>query len=233
MRRSSLAVPFALVALLVGGILASAGPASATIATTMTPVVVADAHNPVAGQPYGLLVSLMTASGQQPVVNVTVELWVKRVGQSAYSEVASTHSDSSGLAQPVTTVTRNSYVYAVFRGNDSYGPSQTAELYIPVSTSGTMNVDDKTLRVGQRLVVTGKTRPGKPGRRVALYVGYIPSPSSPGTPTRIARAYVRADGTYRITKRFQRAGSKRLFVRLPGGDGNVPGYTRYRRVRVG
>jgi hypothetical protein len=237
MRRPSLTAPLAAVTLLVGGLFlpgpSVAIPPPATTPTTMTPMVVADAPFPVAGEPYGFLVSLRTTSGQQPVVNVPVELWARRAGQTGYTRVAGTHTDADGVAAPTTTLTRNTYLYAVFNGDGSYGPSQTDPVLTYVSTSGTMRVNDKTLRIGQRLVVTGRTHPGKPGRRVALYLGYIPSPASPYRPTRIARAYVRADGSYRITKRFHRAGRKRLFVQLPGGDGNVYGFTRYRRVTVG
>jgi hypothetical protein len=234
-------VLFVALTLLLGGALLPANPAAALLPTptptptTMTHVVIADAPPPVAGQPYGFTVVLRTTSDQQPVVNATVRLWARRPGQSTYSQVAQTHTDTSGVAQPVTTLSRNTYLYAEFPGDYSgtYGPSHTDPVLTYVSTAGTMGVDDKTLRLGQRLVVTGRTRPAKPGRRVALFLGYIPSPTSPHRPTRLARAYVRADGTYRITTRFHSTGRKRLFVRLPGGDGNVTGYTRYQRVRVG
>jgi hypothetical protein len=240
MRRPSLTVPIVALTLLLGLTLLPANPAAALLGptptpTTMTQVVIADAPPPVAGQPYGFTVILRTTSDQQPVPNATVRLWARRPGQSTYSQVAQTHTDASGVAEPVTTLSRNTYLYAEFPGDYSgtYAPSHTDPVLTYVSTAGTMRVNDKTLRLGQRLVVTGRTRPAKPGRRVALYVGRIPSPTSPHRPTRIARAYVRADGTYRITERFHSAGRKRLFVKLPGGDGNVTGYTRYQRVRVG
>jgi hypothetical protein len=236
MRRPSLAVPIAVLAVLASGLLlpgpSAAFPSSPT-PTTMVATVIADAPPPTAGDLYGPLVTIRTTSGQQPVPNVRVELWVRRAGQSSYARVAVTHTDANGTAQPVTTLTRNSYLYAAFPGDDFYGPSRIDPVFTPVSTSGTMRVNDRTLRVGQRLVVTGRTSPRKPGRRVTLYLGYVPFPTSPTRPTRIARAYVRADGTYRITKRFHSTGRKRLFVGLPGGDGNVYGYTRYRRVTVG
>jgi hypothetical protein len=235
MRRPSLSVPCAVLGLVLGGLLLPATSAAipcVVTSTSMTRVVVADARFPVAGQPYFFVASLRTDS-DQPVPNATVELWAKRVGQSGYTKVAQTHSDPDGVASPVTTLTRNTSLYARFPGDSCYSASQTDAVLTYVSTAGTMRVNDRTLRIGQRLVVTGKTYPIKPGLRVTLYRGTVPFPNSPTRPTRLARAYVRADGTFRITKRFHSAGRKRLFVGLPGGSGNAYGYTRYRRVTVG
>jgi hypothetical protein len=232
MRRSLLAAPLLALAL-IGSTVATPATAADPAPTTLLPLLVADGPLPVAGKPSGYVVSLRTTTGDAPVFGADVDMWARQSGQTAYTKVATGHTDANGWTAMSATLTRNASVYWSFAGNASYAPSHTDTTTIPVSTSGTIRVNDHTLRIGQRLVVRGKTYPGKPGRKVRLYKGNVWVLFSPNRPKLLAKAYVRADGTYRIRVRFFHAGRKKLFVALPGGDGNVPGTTRYRRVRVG
>jgi hypothetical protein len=50
----------------------------------------------------------------------------------------------------------------------------------------------------------------------AARVGLVGRPDQVGVRDPSRRAYVRADGTDRITTRFHSTGGKRLFVGLPG-----------------
>lgn len=197
--------------------------------------IIADGPLPIAGHAYGEVLTLETATTHEPVADVSVEMWVRQVGDASYSKADVRQTAADGGAGPGAVLTKSAYVYWAFSGNATYGATQTDPMYVPVSTAGTIKVNDKTLRVGQRLVVRGTTYPVKPGRRVVLYLGTIPYPGTASLtkPKILARAYVRTDGTYRIKKRFHHKGKKKLYVQLPGGGGNVPGYTRYRRIRVG
>ena len=133
-------------------------------------------------------------------------------------------------------LTRSSVTRWVFTGDAQYGPSQTPDSFEAGATRVGARLSDRTRSAGQRLVVRGRTFPAKPGHAVSLWTGQIPTqgygpPQPPAT--WLARATVRADGSYRLVKRFRVPGKAKLFVRVSGGDGNVAGFSRYRWVQVG
>lgn len=178
----------------------------------------------------------MLQSDHKPVVGKTAQLWIRPAGQPDFTRAADAVTDGSGVVEASIVLTRSSVTRWVFTGDAQYGPSQTPDLVEAVASRVGARLSDRTPSVGQRLVVHGRTFPAKPGHTVSLWSGDKPQrafgpPSPPAT--WLARATVRADGSYRLVNRFRTPGKRQLFVRVSRGDGNLPGYSRYRWVQVG
>jgi hypothetical protein len=228
------------VAALVGVVLcvswAAVSPASAAdpAPTNFYSLLVLDGPPPVAGDKVWFSATL--SSGVDPVVGRTVQLWVRAAGQREFTAAASAVTGARGDVEASIVLTRNSVTRWVFAGDAQYGASQTSDLGQRVETRVGAKASARSLSVGQRLVVRGRTFPRKPGHTVSLWSGARPQrafgpPSPPAT--WLAKATVRADGSYRLVKRFGTPGKRRLFVRVSRGDGNLAGFSRYRWVQVG
>jgi hypothetical protein len=214
--------------------MASSGAASATAPapTELSWQISVDGPPPVAGTSVEFTAHLTSGGG--PVSGEPAQLWVRPVGQSAFTLVAERTTDADGTVHGATLLARNSYTRWTFRGDSTYAASQSADMFQRVATRVGARVNDRSLAIGQRLVVRGRTFPAKPGHAVTLWFGSEPVPLLAGPrPKLLARAAVRADGSYRLATRFSTPGKRRLFVRVSGGGGNVTGYSHYRYARVG
>jgi hypothetical protein len=123
-----------------------------------------------------------------------------------------------------------------FGGSGEYGPSTSEPFVWRVRPRVYLTLNDNTLRVGQRLVVRGRTHPLRPGHVVRLWAGSAPR-TAPSTvpsvkPVLLARAVVGADGRYRLVRAFAKRGPRILFVTVSAGNGTLQGWSAERVVRV-
>jgi hypothetical protein len=238
MRRPVLAVVLAVIAMLCGPVAvpSSSAVAASPVPTTFVRSFIADLPPPISGIPYGYQALLVDSGDNSAVPGRRVELWAEQAGQAAFTKVAEGVTSQTGFASVSAALTKNAQTYWAFAGDATYAPSRSDVSPISVATTGTMHAHRRTARTGQRIVVSGTTSPTKVKRRVSLWLGTIPAQWSPviqfPRPVRLARGYTRADGTFRLVKGFSNTGRKKLFVRLPGGDGNIHGYVGYVRVRI-
>lgn len=229
--RSTLAV---LLALIFAGLVAS--PAEAEPAPTeIASLIIVDGPFTVAGSPLTVRADLVSAG--QPVAGVPVRLMIKPYGATTFRKYTTTATDQNGSASVTFRRWRNTRIKWEFGGTEEYGPSVSQPYTEYISTRVGIRVSDRTPRVEQRVVVTGITSPIKPGHVIRLYRGFtargawMPPPENP--PVLLDSALVRSDGSYRLVTRFHRAGTRRVFVEVAPGHGNVTGWSPYRWVTVG
>jgi hypothetical protein len=142
-------------------------------------------------------------------------------------------TDAGGYAAATVSLRYSTQIRWDFAGDADYLPSTMGPYLQEIDPRVSARVSDHNLLRGQRLVVTGRSFPAKPGRRVTLWSGSIPDAfTSPPAPTRLASGYVRADGSYRLTRVFRHPGPRRLFVKVEGGFRNGDGFSNYARIRV-
>lgn len=170
-------------------------------------------------------------AGSTPVAGAPVTLAVRPYGATAFAKAADATTDSDGYVSAKVRLTRSSTLRWVYSGNAEYTDASTAF----VSTVGSVvkaSVRDATLARKQRVVVVGRTAPLKPGTAVSLWSGSVPCFCVDATQKRIAVGRIAKNGTFRLTVRFSRPGSKQLFVKVGAGGGTTTGYSKYLRVRV-
>jgi hypothetical protein len=211
----------------VGIVPAQAAPA----ATEIQYAIVLDGMPPVAGQAVDF--DAVLVSGQAPVPGATLTLTARTFGETKFEPVASALTDAYGRAQVHVRFWRSTVIQWRYAGDGAHDPATAGAFTEQVAPQVSARAVDRTLRTGQRLVIRGRTVPAKPGQRVTLYRGAIPAPLvEQPAPVRLATAYVRADGTYRITRTFSGTGARQLFIGIARGGGNAPGYSNYVHIRV-
>jgi hypothetical protein len=230
-------VPIRWVLLAVALMVAPAAPAVARPAAAPTSIVIsfiADAPPAQVGDTPTERATISTTGGAG-FVGASVELQVQPYGASAFTTVATVTSGAGGaLAATLPPVLRNTAYRWHFAGDAGHDPTTSGVGFEPVSVRVRRHVSDRTPRVGQRVVVRGRTIPAKPGRAVSLwrgtrpYLGYGPATHH----VRLVKGHVRADGSYRLVVRFASAGHVRIYVKVRGGDGNVTGFSKYRWLSV-
>lgn len=222
---------------LVGTQAAVAEPATGTQAATTISygVIVSDGGPLVAGETSSYDATLTKSADGSAIAGMPVILEARPAGAASFAQVASAVTDVYGEVTASTKLIRTSELRWRFAGDDSYQPTVTAAFVQPIATRVGIRGSDLSLRIGQRLVVTGRTFPAKPGTRVTLWrgryeLGYVAGPEP--VHVRIAVGVVRADGSIRFVHRFAHTGTKRLYLRVAAGGGNIAGYSRYLVVRV-
>ena len=201
--------------------------------TRIALLIVMDGPLPVAGSEVAFTGSLM--SGTAGVPGRSGQLWVKPAGDAEFTLAATATTDSKGFVEAQVVLRRTSDVRWVFTGDAEYAASQSEDWTQVVRTRVGARLGDRSLSVGQRLVVRGATYPKQPGHTVSLWAGTAPLTiwDSGKDRVRLARAVVRADGSYRLVTRFERVGKRRLYVQVKSGGPTTTGFSPYRYVRVG
>jgi hypothetical protein len=229
-------VPIRWVLLVVALTVAPAAPAVARPAAAPTSIViavVADAPPARVGDTPTEHATISTGGGG--FVGASVELQARPYGAATFTTVATVTSGAGGaLAATLPPLLHNTSYRWHFSGDAGHDPTTSAVGVEPVSVRVKRHVSDRTPRVGQRVVVRGRTIPAKPGRAVSLwrgtkpFLGYGPATHH----VRLVKGHVRADGTYRLVVRFASEGRVRIYVKVRGGDGNVTGFSKYRWLSV-
>lgn len=190
------------------------------------PVVVDDLGSNVAGRPTQF--NAVAVDGGSPMSGVSLELWLQPAGSTRYLAGEVT-TGPDGSAAVSTTIDRNATVQWAL----SSDASVTSTPYVvQIAPALTRHANDRTLRRGQRLVVRGHTSPAKPGCAVELWRGELRPLVLGPKPVRLARSTVRADGSYRLTRRFHRHLRARIAVVIPACGDNGRGLSAYLGLRV-
>lgn len=209
-------------------------PALAIGEITMFEVVVVDAPTPRAGDL--IRVAAGVRSENAAVVGLPVTLQIKRYGQTAFEDLVTVPTDGDGNVEINLRPLRNVKTRWVFPGDENYAPYSTPARTWLIGSRATLAFSDREPAVGQVVVVTGRTKPAKPGHTVRVLHGRsshggfgpaYPKPELLGTTT------VKDNGRYRIRVRFTRAGRLPVFVTVSRGNGNTTGYSNTRSVVVG
>jgi hypothetical protein len=202
-------------------------------ATEIVVGVVADAPPTRAGATAPVFGAIQ--SGGTSLPGASVQLQMRASGSSSFTDVGTVVSDSQGRISGTTPVLlKNADFRWHFAGDGTHDAATSGTWTEYVSPRVRIRVSDRTPATGQRIVVRGRTNPNKAGNRVSLWRGTKPSLGFGPTThhVRLVKGRVHADGRYRLVVRFNTSGTRRLYVRVAGGGGNVAGFSAYRRVRV-
>ncbi|HET7690170.1 MAG TPA: hypothetical protein VFK41_07325 [Nocardioidaceae bacterium] len=209
-------------------------PAHAIGEITMVEVVVVDAPTPRAGDLINVAASVRSEGA--PVAGLPVTLQIKRYGEATFEDLITVPTDSEGNLELNLRPLRNIKTRWVFSGDENYAPYSTAARTWLIGSRASLAFSDRTPGVGQVVVVTGRTKPAKPGHTVRVLQGRsnhggfgpaYPRPELLGTTT------VKENGRYRIRVRFTKTGQQPVFVTVSRGNGNTTGYSNTRVVAVG
>ncbi|HSV39335.1 MAG TPA: hypothetical protein VLI04_11300 [Nocardioidaceae bacterium] len=189
-----------------------------------------------AGEPVDLSATLVLENTTTPVPAADVLLQVKPYGVDTFSTKAALQTDAQGHVGISVTSTKTYRYRFVFAGNLAFAASSTGPVVQKLGSFATIKISDRTPAVGQRVVVSGRTKPVKAGHTVWLYRGRSAHGAFTGPNGNkhvlLAKSVVGKDGRYRIPVRFEGDGRKRLFVDIAAGGGNLLGYSDYLRVTV-
>lgn len=216
---------------LVGAVLA-VPPAHAVVAESSFEfgIVVGEGPAPTPGRQLTYGATLVSGSNPIPGVPVTLAAWPR--GGTSFVPVGHGTTAADGTVSITVALRKTSVLRWEFGGTVDYEPSKSAGFTQEIGRRVPARVADSTVRGRQRVVVTGSALPLRPGLRVTLWRGTVPSMVVGTAPTRIAVGTIRSDGTFRLTARFAHPGAKKLYVRVAPGDGNAAGYSRYLRIQV-
>jgi hypothetical protein len=210
-------------------------PATSAVAAGNTEIlasIIADAPPAMAGSGVPVIGQVQSSAG---VAGLTVQLQVQ-VSTSSFTTVDSAVSNSQGSVFAETPALAHNTNFRWYFPGDGTHDAATSDTWTEyVSPRVRIRVSDRTPATGQRVVVRGRTNPNKAGNRVSLWRGTKPWLGFGPTThhVRLVKGRVHADGRYRLVVRFDTSGTRRLYVRVAGGGGNVAGFSAYRRVRVG
>ncbi|RNM16268.1 hypothetical protein EFL26_05790 [Nocardioides pocheonensis] len=198
--------------------------------TEVFPIVVDDLSGPVAGKPLVFAATLVDSGAPAP--GEVLSLWVQPSGSADFTEVGQATTNAAGTASLSTVLDRNAMVQWRFGGSSARAASSSTPYVVEIAPALTRRANDLTLRRGQRLVVRGRTSPAKPGCAVELWRGELRPLMVGPKPVRLARSTVRADGSYRLTRRFHRHLRARIAVVIPACGDNGRGLSAYLGLRV-
>lgn len=174
-----------------------------------------------------VLTSTWTHQGA-PLVGHTIELQVKESGQTDFTVEGSAVTDDAGVARVTATLTYHAQIRWRHLPNgpitESFSAIRTQNVKVRIGAL----LNDRSLRIGQNLVVTGRVLPAKPGRIVRL-VRY----NADGTVTPLASARLAADGRYRIVRSFAKKSAYTIAVQFPNTSRNLGNSTTWRHIRIG
>jgi hypothetical protein len=221
----------ALCLVVVASLAAPLPAASALAQSEFRIVVVDDLVAPVADQPITFDTMLLTTDNA-PISPASVSLEIRPYGTSVFTTAATTSTDASGHAAVTLRLSRTTAYRWTFSGDNDFTGTSSEPVVQSVAPRVTARAHDRTLRRGQRLVVRGRTFPVKAGCRVTLWRGELRPLILGPKPVRLARATVRADGSYRLVHRFHKKARMRVVVKVASCAGNSAGLSPHLRVRV-
>jgi hypothetical protein len=199
-------------------------------ATEVFPIVVDDLVPHVAGRATEFSATLIDADA--PVPDQVLSLWLQPSGSATFVEVGQATTDGNGMASVGAVLDRNAVVQWRYGGSPEHAASTSTTYVVQIAPALTLRANDRTLRRGQRLVVRGRTFPVKAGCRVELWRGELRPLVLGPKPVRLARSTVRADGTYRLERRFRHHVRARIAVLVPACGDNGQGLSSYLGIRV-
>jgi hypothetical protein len=171
-------------------------------------------------------------SGGTPVPNETLTLWLRPEGTADFVAAGQGLTDGSGRVTVWATLERNAVAHWTLEPSASYDAGPTPDFGVEIAPRVTARAHDRTLRRGQRLVVTGRTFPAKAGCPVALWKGQRRPLTVGPAPVRLARASVRPDGSYRLVRRFHKVATMHVSVTVSPCAGNGRGVSPAITIRV-
>jgi len=195
--------------------------------TQIYTMIVDDLSPRVAGRPTDFTAVL--ADGGVPVAGATMTLSLQGSGSPTIVQAT---TDEGGRATVWATLDHNAAVQWQFAGTPEHAASASTPYVVQIAPAVTMRVHDRTLHRGQRFVATGQTFPAKAGCPVTLWRGEVRPLHTGSAPVRLGATTVRADGSYRIARRFHRPGRLRVVVTIAGCAGNAWGFSPYVGIRV-
>lgn len=154
-------------------------------------------------------------SGGVAVDDVSLELWRRDYG-GTWVLAGTDETNAFGTASLQHTPRKKTSYQWRFNGNEDVGYTESAIVTVRVHAKLTLKIKDPSLRPGQRLVVTGRTVPAKPGVTIRLYRARIS-----GVTDLWFSGTVRSDGTYKLTRTVRQIGTWRLYTRIPAALGNL------------
>ncbi|HET7736732.1 MAG TPA: hypothetical protein VFK52_12195 [Nocardioidaceae bacterium] len=157
---------------------------------------------------------------------VPVHLEERAYGSSTFKRIATTTTGAKGVAAVDVKPMRAATYRWIVDHTTAYDGSRSGLFPVKVKTKVTSVVADSTVRVGQTIVLTGRTTPVKAGYAFQLYREYSPDGGLIKTGT------TRSDGTYRVTYVPRKAGKYVLAVSVAGGEGNIRSVSPMRTVTV-
>lgn len=225
MTRACRALIVVLVLWLVSPVLPATGAPSGT--AVVVPMVVDELVPQVAGRPAEFTATYLQDG--QPVPGEELTLLLAPAGSTSYVEAGRAVTDEHGVATVSSVLDRN----ATVQWQVSSEPTVTSTPYVvQIAPAVTREARDRTLRRGQRLVVRGRTFPVKAGCTIQLWRGELRPLMVGPRPVRLASSTVRADGSYRLVRRFHHRLRGRVVVVVPPCSDNGRGLSAYLRLRV-
>lgn len=157
-----------------------------------------------------------------------VDLEVKPFGSGEFTKLVTVNAPEEAsyqLAKTVRPLRQATYRWH-YLGTEIDDASYSSEIVVNVKTGLTAKVADATIKRGNNIVVSGKTKPGKPGMTVSLW-----RKTSTGA-SLLATTKVKSDGSYKISHQAGRTGTWKVYTTIPAGSGNLAGKSTVRSVSV-
>ncbi len=157
-----------------------------------------------------------------------VELEVKVFGSEVFTKVQTVQAlpgTSWSLQKQVKPMKQAVYRWH-YLGAIANDPAYSDEIVINVKTGLTAVLGDGTIKRGNNIVISGKTKPAKPGMTVSLW-----RKTSTGG-SLLATTTVKADGSYKIAHAANRTGTWKVYTTIPASPGNLAGTSVVKTVKV-
>ena len=143
-----------------------------------------------------------------PAVGTSVTLQARQPNGS-FSDVGSATTNSQGSASLVVRPTRTTTYRWSFAGTANVEPSVSSQVTVSVSPILTAKAKKTRLDRGGTLVVSGKVTPVLGGTTVTLW-------RNTGLgPVRLATTKVKANGSYRVSRKINEPGRYKVFTSIP------------------
>jgi hypothetical protein len=224
-----------LLGLALAGSVLVAGPAEAVPTPPAAPTfqigIVAD-EGPAPASGSRLTFDAALVSGETAVDGVEVTLTARPYGATAFTTIGHGTTAADGTVSVAARLATTARIRWVFAGDDEHAATTSADYVRTIGRKVSARALDRSLTKRQKVVVVGRANPKKAGLAVSLWRGDIPCFCQGTSSSRIAVGRIRPDGTFRLTARFARAGTKKLFVKVNAGAGNDTGYSRYLVIKV-
>lgn len=165
-------------------------------------------------------------ANDEPINGQTLHLWAKPWSKP-WRPIATATTGPTGNTSATHVPRFNTTYLWKFPGTPELAASTSNYVTVRVSTTVTMRLSDSSLKPGQTAVAYGRTLPAKPGVTATLWRRF------PGYSVKLSSGRIRADGTYRLTKRVS-AGAFywTLYVTVPAASGNARGTSPNRQVKI-
>lgn len=149
-----------------------------------------------------------------------------RQPNGSFSDVGSATTNAQGAASLVMRPTRTTTYRWSFAGTANIDPSVSSPLTVKVSPTLTAKAKKSRLDRGGTLVVLGKVTPVLGGTTVTLWR------NSGVGPVRLATTKVKANGSYRVSRKIDEPGRYKVFTSIPAVGTYLPATSPTIKVTV-